>query len=89
MTLWFLTSGKQCSLAHQLLPPNEQTKPNEVWPYLCIQPALVSDLTISQDVQYLSPIIAEIEAENQERADLDEMFIPKRKQIAKSAEGSH
>jgi hypothetical protein len=33
----------------------------------------------------LSKIIAEIEAENQEREDLEEMFVPTKKQIAKSA----
>lgn len=42
-----------------------------------------------EDVLYLSPIIAEIEAENQEREDLEEMFVPKRKQVAESAKKSH
>ncbi|RMZ81044.1 hypothetical protein DV738_g2484, partial [Chaetothyriales sp. CBS 135597] len=42
----------QCSLAHQLLPPSEHTKPQD-------------------DTPYISPIIAEIEANIKERADLD------------------
>ncbi|KIW18368.1 hypothetical protein PV08_02656 [Exophiala spinifera] len=50
----------QCSLAHQLLPPAEQTKPEE-------------------DRPYLSPIIAEIEAELKERADLDSMIVERKK----------
>jgi len=50
----------QCSLAHQLLPKEQQTKPEE-------------------DVQYLSPIIREIEAEAKERADLDSLVVTKRK----------
>ncbi|KAF4551640.1 Cytochrome b-c1 complex subunit 7-like protein [Elsinoe fawcettii] len=48
----------QCSLAHQLLPPNEHTKAEE-------------------DVEYLSPIIREIEREKRERFDLDAMVIKK------------
>lgn len=50
---------------------------------------LACALTILKDVQYLTPIIAEIEAENQERDDLEEMFVPKRKQVAESAKESH
>lgn len=49
----------QASLAHQLLPASEQTKPDE-------------------DKPYLSPIIAEIEAENKERADLEAMIVQKK-----------
>ncbi|KAF7506180.1 hypothetical protein GJ744_012160 [Endocarpon pusillum] len=60
----------QASLSHQLLPPEEHTKPEE-------------------DIAYLSPIITEIEAENQERDDLEEMFVPKRKQVAASVKKSH
>ncbi|KAK4964147.1 Cytochrome b-c1 complex subunit 7, mitochondrial [Elasticomyces elasticus] len=48
----------QCSLSHQLLPKNEQTKPEE-------------------DYQYLTPIIREIEAERNEREDLEAMVIKK------------
>ncbi|KAI9889904.1 MAG: Cytochrome b-c1 complex subunit 7 [Vezdaea aestivalis] len=46
----------QCSLSHQLLPPDQQTKADE-------------------DVEYLSPIIKEIEAESQERDDLESMTV--------------
>lgn len=49
----------QCSLSHQLLPPEEQTKPEE-------------------DIQYLTPIIRQIEAEKKERADLESMTVQKR-----------
>ena len=50
---------RKASLAHQLLPATEQTKPEE-------------------DVPYLSPIIAEIEAELKERADLESMVVQKK-----------
>ncbi|EXJ86161.1 ubiquinol-cytochrome c reductase subunit 7 [Capronia coronata CBS 617.96] len=50
----------QCSLAHQLLPLEEQTKPEE-------------------DYKYLSPIIAEIEAELKERADLESVIVERKK----------
>ncbi|MCJ1255543.1 Cytochrome b-c1 complex subunit 7 [Lignoscripta atroalba] len=50
----------QCSLAHQLLPKDQQTKPEEDYPYLM-------------------PIIKEIEAEVQERDDLEAMVVNKRK----------
>ncbi|KAI9712522.1 MAG: hypothetical protein M1812_006831 [Candelaria pacifica] len=50
----------QASLAHQLLPKDQQTKPEE-------------------DTLYLSPIIKEIEAEIQERADLEAMVIKRKK----------
>jgi len=50
----------QASLSHQLLPKDQQTKPEE-------------------DIPYLSPIIAEIEAELKERSDLDSLAINKRK----------
>ncbi|EEQ83618.2 ubiquinol-cytochrome c reductase subunit 7 [Blastomyces dermatitidis ER-3] len=46
----------QLSIEHQLLPVEEQTKPEE-------------------DVEYLSPIIREIERENKERAELDNLII--------------
>jgi len=49
----------QCSLAHQLLPKNEHTRPED-------------------DRLYLSPIIKEIEAERQEREDLEVMTIKKK-----------
>ncbi|OJK02518.1 ubiquinol--cytochrome-c reductase subunit 7 [Aspergillus brunneoviolaceus CBS 621.78] len=46
----------QCSVSHTLLPPAEQTKPEE-------------------DVEYLSPIIREIEKEKKEREDLDTLVV--------------
>ncbi|KAI9729924.1 MAG: Cytochrome b-c1 complex subunit 7 [Claussenomyces sp. TS43310] len=49
----------QCSLAHQLLPKEQHTKPEE-------------------DTAYLSPIIAEIEAESKERSDLEAMVVKRR-----------
>ncbi|KAI9811652.1 MAG: Cytochrome b-c1 complex subunit 7 [Pycnora praestabilis] len=49
----------QASLAHQLLPKDQQTKPRE-------------------DTPYLSPIIKEIEAELQEREDLDAMVVKRK-----------
>ncbi|MCJ1244461.1 Cytochrome b-c1 complex subunit 7 [Trapelia coarctata] len=52
----------QCSIAHQLLPKNEHTKPEE-------------------DVLYLTPLIREIEAERQERDDLEVMTIRKKKPV--------
>ena len=54
------TDMAQCSLAHQLLPKNEHTRPEE-------------------DTLYLSPIIKQIEAERQEKEDLDVMTIKKKK----------
>ncbi|MCJ1315332.1 Cytochrome b-c1 complex subunit 7 [Xylographa vitiligo] len=50
----------QCSLAHQLLPKNEHTRPED-------------------DRLYLSPIIKEIEAEKQEREDLEVMTVKKKR----------
>ncbi|KIX05088.1 uncharacterized protein Z518_05960 [Rhinocladiella mackenziei CBS 650.93] len=50
----------QCSLSHQILPPEEHTKPED-------------------DIAYLSPIIAEIEAELKERHDLDTAQVEKKK----------
>ncbi|TQS38596.1 hypothetical protein Golomagni_00896 [Golovinomyces magnicellulatus] len=50
----------QCSVSHQLLPKEEQTKPEE-------------------DVEYLGPLIREIEAEAKERADLESLSINKQK----------
>ncbi|KAI9855537.1 MAG: Cytochrome b-c1 complex subunit 7 [Vezdaea acicularis] len=49
----------QCSLAHQLLPKEEHTKPED-------------------DDRYLSPIIAEIEAEKAERDDLEAMTVQRK-----------
>ena len=81
---------------HQLLPPEEQTKPEEVSrgfnPCFSSEPAVcwkenktgissrVQWLTLFhfpliQDVQYLSPIIREIERERKEREDLDAMVV--------------
>ncbi|KAJ5875654.1 Cytochrome b-c1 complex subunit 7 [Penicillium subrubescens] len=53
-----LRRAVQCSISHTLLPPNEQTKPEE-------------------DVEYLSPIIREIEKEVKERAELDNLVVRK------------
>merc|ERR1711900_77685 len=50
----------QQSVAHQLLPKNEWTKPEE-------------------DVPYLTPLIKEIEAELNERENLDSMVVQKKK----------
>ncbi|KAI9796903.1 MAG: Cytochrome b-c1 complex subunit 7 [Candelina submexicana] len=50
----------QASLAHQLLPKDQQTKPED-------------------DMPYLAPIIREIEAENQEREDLEAMVIKRKR----------
>ncbi|KAI9696933.1 MAG: Cytochrome b-c1 complex subunit 7 [Candelina mexicana] len=50
----------QASLAHQLLPKDQQTKPED-------------------DTAYLTPIIREIEAENQEREDLEAMVIKRKR----------
>ncbi|KAF2461582.1 ubiquinol-cytochrome c reductase subunit 7 [Lineolata rhizophorae] len=49
----------QCSLTHQLLPKEEQTKSED-------------------DVPYLSPLIAEIEAEIKERKDLDALIVSRK-----------
>ncbi|MCJ1355107.1 MAG: Cytochrome b-c1 complex subunit 7 [Icmadophila ericetorum] len=54
-----INNHTQASLAHQLLPKDQQTKPAE-------------------DYAYLSPIIREIEAELQERDDLESMIVKKR-----------
>ncbi|KAI9678078.1 MAG: Cytochrome b-c1 complex subunit 7 [Caeruleum heppii] len=54
-----LRRAVQCSLAHQLLPKDQHTKPDE-------------------DTPYLSPILKEIEAERQERDDLEAMVVRKR-----------
>ncbi|BDD56361.1 Cytochrome b-c1 complex subunit 7 [Monascus purpureus] len=48
----------QCSISHTLLPPAEQTKPEE-------------------DVEYLSPIIREVEKEKKEREELDLLVVKK------------
>lgn len=68
----------QCSISHQLLPKNEQTKPDEVrlsTTYPCFP--MANCLHVHQDIPYLSPIIKEIEAERRERMDLDAMVIKK------------
>ncbi|KAI4723134.1 ubiquinol-cytochrome c reductase complex 14 kDa protein [Aureobasidium sp. EXF-10727] len=75
----------QCSISHQLLPKNEQTKPEEVRPTTLpssFRSTLLGELesqllTYTQDVPYLSPIIKEIESERRERMDLDAMVIKK------------
>ena len=68
----------QCSISHQLLPKNEQTKPEDVRPLQHTPVHLPFNcLHIHQDVPYLSPIIKEIESERRERMDLDAMVIKK------------
>jgi hypothetical protein len=68
----------QCSISHQLLPKNEQTKPEDVRPLQHSPVHLPFNcLHIHQDVPYLSPIIKEIESERRERMDLDAMVIKK------------
>ncbi|KAI4855475.1 hypothetical protein E4T45_03086 [Aureobasidium sp. EXF-8846] len=64
--------------AFQLLPKNEQTKPEDVRPLQHTPVHLPFNcLHIHQDVPYLSPIIKEIESERRERMDLDAMVIKK------------
>jgi hypothetical protein len=46
------------------------------------------ELTASQDVPYLSPIIQEIEAEKTERSDLEGLVVQKRK-ANQNAAASH
>jgi hypothetical protein len=67
----------QCSISHQLLPKNEQTKPDEVRSLQFTRPPTINCLHTHQDVPYLSPIIKEIESERRERMDLDAMVIKK------------
>jgi len=55
-----LTNLMQQSVAHQLLPKAEWTKPEE-------------------DVPYLTPLIKEIEAELNERENLDALVVQKKK----------
>ncbi|KAK4934031.1 hypothetical protein LTR28_010974 [Elasticomyces elasticus] len=66
----------QCSLSHQLLPKNEQTKPEEVRTAVLTWPC-TTEFDKLQDYQYLTPIIREIEAERNEREDLEAMVIKK------------
>lgn len=80
----------QCSLAHQLLPPHEWTKPEEVRyagnhresafnvarPLRLKSQWLIGNL---QDTAYLKPLIDAIEAEKKERNDLETMQITKPK----------
>ena len=75
----------QCSLSHQLLPKDQQTKPEEVRrptsqaEMVAIHKAMAVANT-AQDTPYLSTIIKEIEAENKERADLESLTVqPKRR----------
>lgn len=69
----------QCSLAHQLLPKDQQTKPEEVRDIAYILDQDIADRNQLKDSLYLTPIIKEIEAENQERDDLEAMVVKKRK----------
>ncbi|OOQ86264.1 Cytochrome b-c1 complex subunit 7 [Penicillium brasilianum] len=77
-----LRRAVQCSISHTLLPPHEQTKPEEVSspsPKFAL-PAIYRSRPIPLrgfDVEYLSPIIREIEKEAKERADLDNLVVRK------------
>jgi ubiquinol-cytochrome c reductase subunit 7 len=69
----------QASLSHRLLPKEEHTKPEEV-PYSShrvIRNARQTNNAL-QDIPYLSPIIAEIEAEGKERFDLESLAVKKK-----------
>lgn len=69
----------QCSLSHQLLPKDQQTKPEDV--RISSSDLRGRGLLIpSQDYLYLTPYIKEIEAESRERGDLEAMIVNKRKQ---------
>ena len=61
-----------------MLPKEEQTKPEEV--YSALQPihSAIAQLTQTQDVPYLTPLIREIEAELKERDDLEAMVVKKK-----------
>lgn len=48
-----------------------------------------TNLTTGQDYPYLTPIIEEIEAEMQERHDLEEMVVAKRKAKKEAASTTH
>lgn len=67
----------QASLAHQLLPKEQHTKPEEVVLDIFAQKHLTTNSWL-QDVPYLLPIIAEIEAEMKERSDLDSLVVNKK-----------
>lgn len=72
----------QCSIAHQLLPKHEWTKPADVCQNKQHLPSPNHPHTnshSSQDYPYLSPIIRAIETEQTERADLESMQITKPK----------
>lgn len=66
----------QCSLAHQLLPKEEWTT-EETVRIECTK-YMTTWLTLCQDVPYLQPIIRQIEAERNEREDLESMVIQRR-----------
>jgi ubiquinol-cytochrome c reductase subunit 7 len=73
-------------MAHQLLPKEEWTKPDEVrtpWG------AASLDANMLQDVPYLSDLITDIETEMAEREDLEAMVITKRNRIANEANTNH
>ena len=67
----------QASLAHQLLPKEQHTKPEEVRIGLNLYDGAMADICI-QDYPYLSPIIKEIEAEAKERSDLESLSVKAR-----------
>jgi ubiquinol-cytochrome c reductase subunit 7 len=66
----------QASLAHQLLPKDQQTKSEDV--RSGFTPLDVSFLRFNQDYPYLSPIIKQIEAEARERDDMDSLAFTKK-----------
>lgn len=73
----------QCSVSHQLLPREQWTKAEEVGYTATRQLVFLTNNT--QDDQYLSPIIREIESEMKEREDLEAMVLSKRSANSKEA----
>ncbi|TVY31993.1 Cytochrome b-c1 complex subunit [Lachnellula subtilissima] len=66
----------QCSLAHQLLPKEQQTKPEEVRARYDVFDKW--NAKIHQDYSYLSPIIQQVEAEAKERDDWDAAVVQRK-----------
>ena len=68
-------------MAHQLLPKEEQTKPEEVCTRGCdVRASSVwTDGLTNQDILYLTPILEQIEKEAKERDDLEAMTVYRRK----------
>ena len=77
-------TAPQCSLSHQLLPPNEQTKAEEVVAFPAARDHACLTHPAWQDNLYLSPIIQEIEAEMKEKQELDIMMPNKKHKTAEA-----